>query len=116
MLILFLVIWLGIPELLPGGQMVESIPAGTLKDGTYQGEAKGFAGKIKTEVGIKEGKIEYIKVLEHNESRGWYEEVFLTLPKEMVKKQRIHVDVISGATKTSKGLMKSVENAVKNAM
>lgn len=116
MFILFFVIWLGMPKVFGGTSMISSIPLSNLKDGVYQGEAKGFAARIITEVRIENGKIVDITVLDHHESRGWYEEVFMVLPKEIIRKQRIEADVISGATKTSKGFIKSIENAIKKAM
>ena len=115
MLVLFIIIWIGVPKLWGVSPDNDNIVLGTLKDGTYQGEAKGFAGKIITEINVTEGKITNIKVVEHRESKGWYEEVFMILPNEMIKKQRLYVDGISGATKTSKGFIKSVENAIKKA-
>lgn len=116
MLILFFVIWLGLPNIYGGTSMISSISLNNLKDGVYQGEAKGFAARIITEVKIENGKIVDITVLEHHESKGWYEEVFMMIPKEIIRNQRIETDVISGATKTSKGFIKSIENAVKKAM
>jgi len=115
-LLLFFVVWLGIPKLWGGSSMVSGIALNNLKDGVYQGEAKGFAARIITEVSIEDGRITGIKVIDHHESKGWYEEVFMVLPKEIMRKQRIEVDVISGATKTSKGFLKSVESAVKKAV
>ena len=72
---------------------------------------KGFVERIITEVRIK-------MVIGYNTdqcSRGWYEEVY-GASKEIIRKQRIEADVISGATKTSKGFIKSIENAIKKAM
>lgn len=115
MLAIFTVIWLGVPQLWGGSTSDDSIALGTLKDGIYHGEAKGFAGKIITEIIVSGGKIADIKVIEHQESKGWYEEVFMILPDKIIEKQRLYVDGISGATKTSKGLVKSIENATKKA-
>jgi uncharacterized protein with FMN-binding domain len=113
MLLIFVAVWLGMPSLWAGNLSGANVLPDKLKDGTYQGEARGFAGKIITEVVISGGKLAGINIIEHHESKGWYEEVFTVLPKEMIKEQRLDVDGISGATKTSKGLIKSVENATK---
>lgn len=115
MLVLFATIWLGMPQLWGKSYNDVKFALGTLKDGIYQGEAKGFAGKIITEISVTEGRITDIKVIGHQESKGWYEEVFMVLPEKIIEKQRLQVDGISGATKTSKGLIKSIENAVKKA-
>ncbi len=115
MLILFFGIWLGVSYLWSGSSEVMNVPLGGLKDGTYQGEATGFAGKITTEVVVAEGRITEIRVMEHYESKGWYEEVFKKIPERIIEKQRLQADVVSGATKTSRGLVKSIESAVKKA-
>jgi polyferredoxin len=115
MLVIFIVIWLGMPKLWDGNSYSGNILQEILTDGTYQGEAKGFAGEIITEISIKEGKITNIEVIEHQESKGWYEEAFMALTREIIEKQKLSIDGISGATKTSVGLIKSIERAIKKA-
>ncbi|MCK9216888.1 MAG: 4Fe-4S binding protein [Firmicutes bacterium] len=116
MLVLFFVLWLGLPKFWTSSTLGSNISTANLKDGTYEGEAKGFAARIITEVIIERGEIISIRVLNHHESKGWYDEVFMMLPKEIIKKQNLNVDAISGATKTSKGLVKSIEDALKKAI
>ncbi|MFA5523124.1 MAG: FMN-binding protein, partial [Tissierellales bacterium] len=116
MLILFLLIWIGIPQIWSGQASIEDVSLGALKDGSYRGESKGFATKITTEVKITNGKITEIKVINHKESKGWYEEVFMVIPEKIIEKQRLNVDVISGATKSSKGLINSIDNAVRKSL
>lgn len=115
MSILFVVLWIGMPKLWGRNSYGGNIILGTLKDGAYQGEAKGFAGKIITEIIVEDGEIIEIEIIDHHESKGWYDEAFMVIPKEIIKKQRLQVDAVSGATKTSKGLLKSVESALKKA-
>ncbi len=116
MLALFFTLWLALPKVWTGNSFVGNIPTTNLKDGVYQGEAKGFAARIVSEVLIKNGEIINIRVLDHHESKGWYDEVFMVLPKEIVNKQTLQVDAISGATKTSKGLIRSIEDALKKSI
>jgi uncharacterized protein with FMN-binding domain len=40
----------------------------------------------------------------------------MVLPREIIRTQRLQVDVVSGATKSSKGLIRSIENALKSAL
>ena len=115
MLSLFFIIWLGLPKLWTNSSLISNISVVNLKNGTYRGEAKGFAARIITEVKVENG-IKEISIIDHHESKGWYDEVFLKLPKEIIKKQNLEVDAISGATKTSKGLIRSIENALKKAI
>ncbi len=115
MLVLFLLIWNVASKLWGGHASRDDILLGNLRDGAYLGESRGFASKITTEVKIYDGKITEIKIIDHKESKGWYEEVFMIIPREIINKQRLNVDVISGATKSSKGLINSIENAIKKA-
>lgn len=115
MIILFFTIWIGLPQIWSGQVGGEDILLKPLNDGVYEGEAKGFAGRIITEVRISDGKIAEIKIVDHSESKGWYDEVFMVLPREIINKQRLSVDAISGATKTSRGLIESIENAIRKA-
>lgn len=118
MLIVFFGIWYLVPQgsdffqqnLLGQGQQQGSVL--NLKDGIYEGQGQGFRGKMTVEVVVSQDKIEKISILSHEESPGWYEEVFATLPKEMIKEQRVEVDSITGATFTSQGLKDAVENAL----
>lgn len=115
MIVVFFSIWFGAPKILGMQASAEDILLKPLRDGIYEGEARGFAGKIITEVSITDGKIIGIKIIDHSESRGWYDEAFMILPREIINRQRLNVDAISGATKTSKGLIESIENAIRNA-
>ena len=116
MLVLLFTLWLGLPKVWTGNNFAGNFSTANLKDGIYQGEAKGFAARIISEVAIKNGEIIDIKILDHYESKGWYDEVFMVLPKEIVNKQNLQVDGISGATKTSKGLIRSIEDALKKSI
>ncbi|MDD2482285.1 MAG: 4Fe-4S binding protein [Lutispora sp.] len=113
MLSLFFSLWFILPK--SSSEIGGNIPIANLKDGTYQGEAKGFAARIVTQVKIKDGQLAEINVISHHESKGWYEEVFMVVPREVIRKQKLQVDGISGATKTSKGLIKSIESALQKA-
>ena len=115
MIALFLAIWLLVPKIWTGSAIGSNISTANLKDGLYHGEAKGFTTKIITEVVVTDGMIQEIKIIQHHESKGWYDEVFMILPREIIKKQTLQVDAISGATKTSKGLVKSIEDALRKA-
>lgn len=115
MIAAFILIWLGLPKLRTAGAIGSNISTANLKDGVYRGEAKGFAARIVSEVKINNGNVIEINVIDHHESKGWYDEVFMVLPREIIKKQSLEVDAISGATKTSKGLIRSIESALKKA-
>jgi len=84
-------------------------------DGVYSGSARGFKSNIKVEVIVEDGLINTINIISHRESRGYYEKVFNTFPLEVVEKQSTELDIITGATYTSRGFLNAVENALEEA-
>lgn len=96
-----------------------SAPAG-YKEGTYEGTGQGFhEDGIKVSVTVDaEGKISKVEVLEHQESVDHIPEVTPALtevPARIVEKNSTEVDVTSGASRTSEGIMEAVSNALENA-
>ena len=83
--------------------------------GTYEGEAIGRNGPVKVQVTVAKDRIESIRVVSHNESVGLSDAPINTLPKTIVDKQSLAVDVFSGATFSSKAVIGAVENALKKA-
>lgn len=83
--------------------------------GTYEGEAIGRNGPVKVQVTVAKDRIESIRVVSHNESAGLSDAPINTLPKTIVGKQSLAVDVFSGATFSSKAVIGAVENALKKA-
>ncbi len=85
------------------------------KDGTYTGSAQGFGGQIKVQVTIKNGKISKIKVLSASGETESYFAKAKTVLDRIVAQQSTNVDVVSGATYSSNGLIKAVRNALSKA-
>ncbi len=83
--------------------------------GTYEGEAIGRNGPVKVQVTVAKDRIESIRVVSHNESAGLSDAPINTLPKTIVDKQSLAVDVFSGATFSSKAVIGAVEDALKKA-
>lgn len=83
--------------------------------GTYEGEAIGRNGPVKVQVTVAKDRIESIRVVSHNESAGLSDAPINTLPKTIVDRQSLAVDVFSGATFSSKAVIGAVENALKKA-
>ncbi|HSQ88761.1 FMN-binding protein [Romboutsia sp.] len=85
------------------------------KDGTYQGSASGYAEDLNVEVKVSNGEILKIDIVSHNETPKFFEKALELVPSEIIKKQSTNVDVASGATYSSEGIMKAVDNALKEA-
>lgn len=87
-----------------------------INDGTYEGFGFGFGGLINTEVTINNNKITDIRILNHSETAGYYEEVFRELAYEITETQNLNLDTISGATSTCRGFLNSLKDAVNKSL
>lgn len=87
-----------------------------INDGTYEGFGIGFGGIINTEVTINSNKISDIRILNHSETAGYYEEAFRELSYEIIETQNLNLDTISGATSTCRGFLNSLKDAVNKSL
>ncbi len=78
----------------------------------YIGEANGFDGPIKVKVTMDGDKIAKIDVLSHGDTPGICDKAFSTIPQAIIDAQSTKVDVASGATFSSQGIMAAVEDAL----
>ncbi|BCJ94622.1 succinate dehydrogenase/fumarate reductase flavoprotein subunit [Anaerocolumna cellulosilytica] len=85
------------------------------KAGTYTGQADGRNGLIKVEVIVNDMSIESIKVLESSETEGIGDTAIENLTQDILTKQSIGLDAVSGATVTSEAFLNAVEDALKQA-
>ena len=81
-------------------------------DGVYEGTGAGLNGAIKVSVTVSGGKITEVKVLEHSETAGISDPAIEKIPAAIVEAQSADVDIVSGATFTSKGIIEAVKNAL----
>jgi len=87
---------------------INSVDISKLEDGTYVGKYSKDRWTSEVEVSVKGKKIENIKLM----SEQLTPDVGDELSKKIIEKQNVNVDVISGATVSSKAYLKSVENAL----
>ena len=93
------------------GIVVHDVETAGVADGKYIGECDAGYIYAKVEVIIKDGSIEDINLLEHRNEKGKNAE---SIPETIVKADTVKVDAVSGATNSSKVIMKAVENALTN--
>lgn len=89
---------------------IQKVDITKLNDGNYFGEYSYGKTTYKVDVIIENKKIIDIKVLQTRNSS--YAKKAEGVIKSIIKEQRNDVDVISGATTTSKALLKAIENAL----
>lgn len=82
-----------------------------LADGTFIGQAPGFAGDIKVEVVVEAGKIAKITVLSHNDTPQIADGALKTMVSRVSEANSISVDTVTGATVTSKGFLGAIKDA-----
>jgi uncharacterized protein with FMN-binding domain len=92
--------------------VVEEAAAPALAANEYIGVGKGFGGDIKVKVTMDGKNIAKIEVLEHGETAGICDGAFAQIPEAVIKAQSTKVDVVSGATFSSKGLIEAIDNAL----
>lgn len=85
------------------------------QDGTYSGEGTGFGGSIQVEVTVKDGKIESLEILSAAKEDSAYLESAKGVIDRVLEAQTPEVDAISGATFSSKGILKAAGNALASA-
>ena len=89
-------------------EKIESQPEDAV---TLSGIGKGKSGDILVEVVINNKKIKHIEIIEHNETPG-FDKAMVRLIDDIVAKNSVDVDVITGSTITSKGFISAVKNAL----
>lgn len=88
------------------------IPALAYTAGEYTATGAGLNGPIEVTVTFDEEKIVGIAIGAHSETPGISDPAFNTIPAAIVEKQSLAIDVVAGATYTSKGILEAVEAAV----
>jgi uncharacterized protein with FMN-binding domain len=104
----FIVKTMGITEELPVIQ-IDKVDLNRLEDGRYMGEYSGMLVKVAVEVQVKENKITDIIIVKHDNGLGKKAEKIVD---SIISQQSLDVEVISGATSSSKAILKAVEVAL----
>lgn len=86
-----------------------------LTDGVYTGTASGHNGKIEVEVTVKEGKLDGIQVLSHDETKGIGDLAIEAIAAKINETKSTKVDLVSAATISSAGVESAVRNALQEA-
>ena len=92
----------------------DEVAKGNFKDGTFKASAKGRNGDVELEVVVSDGSITDIKILNHNDTETFFESAKDIIVKNIINKQSVDVDVVSGATLSSKAIIEAVSKALEN--
>lgn len=91
---------------------IGSVDLSKISNGTYTGSFDAVYIAAKVSVTVKDKRITNITLLSHKNERGKPAEV---IPEKVLEAQSLQVDTISGATNSSKVILKSIENALDSA-
>lgn len=83
--------------------------------GDYAVTTPGHNGDLPMVVSFSQDKIEHIDIDTTGESQGIADVVFTRIPTQIIEGQTLNVDIISGASVTSNGVLDGVAKAVKLA-
>lgn len=89
-------------------RQIDDINLSEVLDGRYEGRYDSFPISVIVAVTVKDGEITKIDILRHVSGQGGPGEAILD---KIVKAQSLDVDVISGATYSSKVILLAIENA-----
>ncbi|PJI09309.1 MULTISPECIES: FMN-binding protein [Clostridium] len=91
--------------------IIKDVNLNKVADGEYIGAYDVNFVAAKVQVNVKNHRITSIKLLKHKTERGKKAEV---IPGRVVKAQSLKVDTITGATNSSKVILKAIEKALES--
>ena len=92
---------------------ISEVDLAGLENGVYTGSYKAFPVTAEVRVTINNHRITEIKLVEHKNGQGAPAEV---IPDRVVEEQTLGVEEVSGATYSSKVILKAIENALESAV
>lgn len=101
-------VWLNLPKQLVTNDSAYDLTQ--LADGTYVGNCDNGIVKAQVEVEVQDHAITDIEIIEHQNGLGGDAEA---ITNDVLRKQSIEVDTITGATMSSETILKAIENALK---
>lgn len=92
---------------------VTGVNLDNIEDGSYYGRYSTFPVSVEVKVTVTDHVITAIELIEHRHGQGKAAEV---ITGKVVEAQNLAVDLISGATYSSKVIIKAIEDALVNAV
>ncbi len=88
---------------------IENIDFKKVRDGKYIGKYNIMINSAEVDVFVNDGVVYKIDILKHYHGPGYGAD---KITEEIIKKQILKIDSITGATKSSTVLIKAIENAL----
>lgn len=103
--------WAAIDVIRYNELVIEDVDLQNIPDGVYEGSFKGGRFSNSVEVTVKDHKIAGIKGLK---AFTGIEDIHHRIYAEVMEKQSLQIDAVSGATVTTLTTLKAIENALSN--
>jgi len=91
---------------------INDVDLAKVSDGVYTGSYKAFPVAATVKVTVSDHVITGIELVEHSNGQGASAEI---IPDKVVEAQTLQVDAVSGATYSSKVILKAIEAALNSA-
>jgi uncharacterized protein with FMN-binding domain len=88
---------------------IAQIDLNTVADGVYAGSYSVFPVSVEVSVTVKDHAMTDIQLVKHSNGQGKAAEV---IPGKVIEAQSLAVDSVSGATYSSRVILKAIENAL----
>ncbi len=93
--------------------VIKDVSLASVKDGAYEAAQNNSPVTAKVQVLVQDGKIASIKILSHSHGPGHGADAILD---RVVAAQSLKVDAVSGATYSSKVMLKAIETALEQGL
>lgn len=90
-------------------ESISDVNLSEISDGVYEGSYSVFPVSVKVEVAVENHAIKSIDLIDHKHGKGAGAEV---IPDMVVEAQSLDVDTVSGATYSSKVILKAIKDAL----
>ena len=89
---------------------IAEVDLGSVADGEHAGSASAFPVAVELKVRVKDHRIEAVDLIKHTNGQGKPAEALLAM---VLREQKVNLDIISGATYSSKAILLAISNALK---
>lgn len=83
-----------------------------VEEAVFTGRGMGFRAWITVSVTIVNDLITDIVVTDHNDDNKWFNRAYRKIPHRIIESQSTDIDVVSGATYSSMGIIDAVKDAL----
>ncbi|MFA9398172.1 MAG: FMN-binding protein, partial [Clostridiaceae bacterium] len=87
-------------------------PSDAYSDGTYEGSGTGYRPGTEVQVTVSNGEIDSIDLISTNDDDKFFNRAWSTIIDEIINSQSTDVDTVSGATRSSNGIIEAVSDAI----